>query len=109
MRTNDETENELENRTEGVEDEEPGNKGATKSRMVPSKKVSRKPSTPVPISKGGKGKLSKAPKFKAKRPGSKVAKSGTKNRTGKSYKHLSKQAPTTAQKMRSFGGQDFPI
>ena len=51
MRTNDETENELENRTEGVQDEEPGNQNATKTKTFPSTKVAVKPKSRVPISK----------------------------------------------------------
>ena len=76
MRTNDETENELENRTEGVQDEEPGNQNATKTKTFPSTKVARKPLSRVPISKAKKGK----------------------------GKVMRRPPPTASQKAKSFGG-----
>lgn len=110
MRTNDETENELENRTEGAEDEEPGNPKATTTRTFPSKKVAKHPTSKVPISKSG-GHMSKTqPKGKfvtSSRPGSTMVKSkGGKARSGKKWKKggAGKQPPTVQQKMKSFGG-----
>lgn len=108
MRGDDETENEFENRLEGAEDEEPGNPKATKKRTVPSTKVATKPKTPFPVSRAG-GRAMPKGKFTNKHPGSKVVKSKAKNRSGKKYKRNTKAAPKVAQKMRSFGGQDFPI
>ena len=105
MRTNDETENELENRTEGVEDEEPGNQNATTTRTFPTRTVATKPKSRVPIAKPG-GRAMPKGKFVAGRPSSKVARSSTKNRSGKKYRSggPGKQPPTVAQKAKSFGG-----
>lgn len=110
MRTNNETENEFEDRIEGTEDDEPGNQNATVKRTVPSKKVSKKPSTPFAVS-GAAARMSKTqPKGKyvtSSRPAGKMAKShGGKARSGKKYKKggPGKQPPTVMQRMKSFGG-----
>jgi len=76
MRTNDETENELENRIEGVQDEEPGNQNATTTRTFPSTKVAKKPMSRVPFAGKKKGKT----------------------------KVMRRPPPTASQKARSFGG-----
>ena len=103
-RTNTELQDEFENRNEGAEDEEPGNQGATTTHTFPSKTVSKKPTTKVPISKAG-GRVLPTRKFVNKHSGSKVVRSKAKNRTGKKWKAGGgKTPPTIHQKMKSFGG-----
>lgn len=102
-RTNNEVEGEFENRIEGTQDEEPGNQDATTSKPLPSRTISKKPSTPFAVSKPGGRPMPKG-KFVNKHSASKVVKSKSKNRTGKKYKGGPKQPPTVRQKMKSFGG-----
>ena len=97
------TENIMEDQIEGSEDNEPGNQRATKSNPVPSRKVSKKPTTPFAISKSG-GKAAPKARFVNRHPSSKAVRSGTKNRSGKKFKRGVKHPPTVSQKMKSFGG-----
>jgi len=96
--------NESQERITGFQDEMPGRPGASTTRVAPSKTLAGSPKSHMPISKAGGREMPKG-KFHARRPGSKVVRSSSKNRTGKKYRHGGgKQPPTVAQKAKSFGG-----
>ncbi len=98
------TENMMEDQIEGTEDNEPGNQNATTSTPFPSRKISRKPKTPFPVSDRDKGGPSVPSKHGQRRPAARFIKSKSKNRSTKAFKKGVKHPPTVQQKMKSFGG-----